>query len=953
MKKDSMTDNHINTDLSEMAEEITTATDEEKEDIDNFLVALQRDDTPFGDGGDTDGLSVRLCRDGAGRVYVDTTDDTGRHVTPDYHSCGGELFMLLRAFAAVRQQSVVPGDDGRIYLDEHTELMPLLQKIDCLADADGNAITAGKEMLRMTAVITKSDDGRRYSVSFRVDGTEAGYDEFTLITDSWVTAGGRLWRLGPLGSGWRQTAALATDMPEEWLAGYVSVLSSTLDNTDIICEGYDVVRDDEPVDSVPMIDIEKVDDDQTLYMNFRNGVPGLDTAFTDRFDITYAAAVTPDRKIVIRRVRSSNAGREEFIKLICGFSPTAKDKADVYVSGQLVMVPPATAGPFLLGALPQLMTAWNVTGLEKLAAYKIKMVQPRLSVHLKSGIDYLEGDATVDMGGETLAVGDFIRQMRRNHYVKLGDGTRAIAGGDYAGTLERVFRDTGKDGHCMVSFFDLPEMAALLPGDVHDEAVRKAREVYEGFNRLAASRQRCGTVKATLRQYQKAGVRWMRYLHDNNLGGCLADDMGLGKTLQAIAMLTCCYPAAGRPSLVVMPRTLLFNWQDELARFAPQLTVATYYGPGRDIEKAVRCNIVLTTYATVRNDADVMQERDFEYVILDEAQNIKNVQSQTTAAVWTLHGAHRLALSGTPVENNLTELYSLFTFLNPTMFGSMAEFNRLYTYPIQRERSQKAMDALKRKIYPFMLRRLKRDVLTELPPVTEKTIYVEMEQRHAELYEARRLYFRQSLKKQIDANGVSGSQFVMLQAIGELRRLASIPESLTDGRIESPKLGPLADSIAEAAGNGHKTVVFFNFIAGIELLAEKLEARGIGYAVMTGSTTDREGVVRRFQTDSRCKVMIMTLKTGGTGLNLTVADTVIIAEPWWNKTAERQAVDRLHRFGQKAAVMSYSMITRGTIEEKIQQLQKNKSDIIDSLITSDGAAPKHLSEQDIEQLLGK
>jgi len=491
----------------------------------------------------------------------------------------------------------------------------------------------------------------------------------------------------------------------------------------------------------------------------------------------------------------------------------------------------------------------------------------------------------------------------------------------------------------------------MLEEQMKGEAFVRHRQVFEGFNQLESQRMRFTLVNAQLRGYQQNGVKWINYLYENNLGGCLADDMGLGKTLQAIAMLARIYPKVKEPTLIIMPRSLLFNWQNELQRFAPQLCTYTYYGMQRDMNQALICQLILTTYAVVRNDIETFSKQKFHYVILDESQNIKNFSSQTTQAVMLLHAKHRLALSGTPIENNLTELYSLFRFLNPAMFGSIEDFNAHYTYPIQRDNDKEAMQALRRKIYPFMLRRLKKDVLKELPDRIEQTLYVEMEKNHADYYEERRKFYYQHVKRTIDNEGIQKSQFVMFQALNELRRIASVPESMSNGDITSPKMNTLMDMLSDAVSNGHKVVVFFNYIAGIELVSEKLDESGIDFACMTGSTHDRKGVVERFQNDPKCKILLMTLKTGGVGLNLTAADTVFIFEPWWNKAAEEQAINRLHRFGQKAKVLCYSLITQNTIEEKIRLLQQQKAELFAGLIGNDASSTKHLTEEDIQFIL--
>jgi SNF2 family DNA or RNA helicase len=309
-------------------------------------------------------------------------------------------------------------------------------------------------------------------------------------------------------------------------------------------------------------------------------------------------------------------------------------------------------------------------------------------------------------------------------------------------------------------------------------------------------------------------------------------------------------------------------------------------------------------------------------------------------------------LSGTPVENNLSELYSLFRFLNPSMFGSIDDFNQYYALPIQRENDKEAMNELKRKIYPFILRRLKKDVLKELPDKIEQILYVDMSDEQKAFYEHRRQFYYETVRAQIAHKGIKQSQFYILQALSELRQIASIPESKTNDQIVSPKREILIESIMDAVANNHKILVFANFLNAIDCIAEDLEKEGLDYLIMTGATKDRKTLVDKFQNDDAYKVFLMTLKTGGLGLNLTAADYIFIFDPWWNQAAENQAIDRAHRIGQDKTVFSYKLITRATIEEKILQLQKIKSELFDNLISTDDASIKSLDEKDVEFVLG-
>jgi len=429
--------------------------------------------------------------------------------------------------------------------------------------------------------------------------------------------------------------------------------------------------------------------------------------------------------------------------------------------------------------------------------------------------------------------------------------------------------------------------------------------------------------------------------------------MGLGKTVQTIALLSRIHEKKISPSLVIMPRSLLYNWESEIRRFAPALSVRIYHGSDRDFQECVKSDIILTTYGTVRIDIEKLVEIEFSSTILDESQNIKNINSQASKAVMLLRSKGRLALSGTPVENNLSELYSLYRFLNPSMFGTWSEFQRDYLNPVTKENDTTVLEDLKKKIYPFLLRRLKEEVLTDLPDKNEQVIYVEMEKKHRKLYEERRQFYKEAIKMKVKSEGLAKSRFFLFQALSELRQLSGIPEIVSEGGIVSPKKSVLSAYLEEVIGNGHKALVFANYLEALNIMEEELGNLGISTLKMTGKTANRSQIVESFQNDPDRKVLLMTLKTGGVGLNLTAADYVFIFDPWWNASAERQAVDRVHRIGQKNCVFSYKLITKGTIEEKILQLQQNKTEMINALIESDGEGIKKLSEEDIDYIFSE
>ena len=893
---------------------------------------------------------------------VTVVDDKGQPVMPDFKHYQGETFNVLRIISNIQQEQSMrinwgTDDDSSIRLHDYPYLLFALLRCNNLVDKDLHPLKVTEEP---ATVVLKLQSPQQQSLtpSFYARCEGMPPQEFHMLSDVFLLAGDTIYPTPSLGENYLRLDFFRETFPLTLLEQYLSVFYSYIDNVDLDYEDYQLVYSDQTIETIPTIIIEKVDADMALYLRLTNSLPGTNADFANRFDLTCLATLTMEHQILIRRIVQNDDGdnEAELHKIITSFAPNRTAAKEVWNTDGEFIVPQDVAGPFLLQSLPQLVRRYQLLGAERLKEYKVKPVQPKMQLKLSSGIDFLEGTATISLDGEEMSLKKFLQQYGKQKYVTLSDGQRGLVDEQYVKRLERIFKKVERGDKVKVSFFDLPEIESLLQEKLEGKTFKHYREFYEGFNKLSSQKLRTTGVNATLRNYQKEGVKWINYLYDNNFGGCLADDMGLGKTLQTITMLTRVYKAnspSPNPSLIIMPRSLLFNWQDELKKFAPQLTYYTYYGQQRDLEEALKQQLILTTYALVRNDIEQFREQQFHYIILDESQNIKNLTSQTTQAVMLLNGEHRLALSGTPIENNLTELYSLYRFLNPAMLGSLDDFNRQYATPIQHNADKEATEALRRKIFPFMLRRLKKDVLKELPDRMEQTLYVEMEADHQRFYEERRQYYQQAIQSSIKTQGLEKSQMMMFQALSELRRIASVPESLSDGAIASPKLPLLCEQIEEVVAGGHKVVIFFNFIAGIELLGDRLTEMGIDYATMTGSTRDRRAVIERFQQDAGCKALLMTLKTGGVGLNLTVADTVYIVEPWWNKAAEEQAINRLHRIGQKAKVMSYALITRDTIEEKIRLLQQQKQDLADSLITGDQAMTKRLTEEDIKYIFGE
>lgn len=463
-----------------------------------------------------------------------------------------------------------------------------------------------------------------------------------------------------------------------------------------------------------------------------------------------------------------------------------------------------------------------------------------------------------------------------------------------------------------------------------------------------------GDLENVLRPYQKHGVGWLHFLRQNRFGGILADEMGLGKTLQTLAYLRSVQ--SQKPSLIVCPTSLVFNWANEAARFTPQLKVAVLQGPKRheafaEISKA---NLVITSYGLIRRDAEQYRELEFDTVVLDEAQHIKNRQTQNAQAVKSIRSDYRLVLTGTPLENSVLDLWSIFDFLMPAYLGSSQDFKERYEIPITREKSVEAQTRLARRIRPFLLRRLKSEVAKDLPAKIEQVSYCELTPAQQSLYEQILDAGRKEITSAVEANGLQKSRLIILNALLRLRQICCDLRLLklekVDPATASGKVDLFRELLEEVVDGGHRVLVFSQFVTMLNLLKEQLAAEEISYCYLDGSTTDRAGVVERFQKDSKIPVFLISLKAGGVGLNLTGADTVIHFDPWWNPAVEDQATDRAHRIGQTRVVTSYKLITRGTVEEKILNLQERKREVFKATLSSEEAFTEALSWDDIQSL---
>ena len=461
--------------------------------------------------------------------------------------------------------------------------------------------------------------------------------------------------------------------------------------------------------------------------------------------------------------------------------------------------------------------------------------------------------------------------------------------------------------------------------------------------------------KGKLRPYQKAGYDWLRFLNEYNFGGCLADDMGLGKTIQALALLAHVKEQTdGATSLLIMPTSLIYNWELEAKKFTPDLKVLLYTGPNRN-KDSVDFNdydLVFTSYGITRLDVDILAKFHFHYILLDESQAIKNPASIISKAVNTLSGQHRLILTGTPVENSTMDLWSQMNFINPGLLGGRHTFNKQFLQPIEKRQSEHKAARLHALIKPFVLRRLKTQVATDLPEKVTQVKYSTMTEEQEEIYESVKNHYREEILKGAQVLGANNQQFMLLRGLTKLRQLANHPK-LTESDYDagSGKLEDIIHMIRSTVSEGHKVLIFSQFVRHLAIVKDFLEEEGIRFSYLDGRTKDRQDQVEAFQQDPAIKVFLISLKAGGVGLNLTAAEYVFLLDPWWNPAVESQAIDRAHRIGQQKKVFTYKFITRNTVEEKIMALQARKTALADGLVGKEESFIKGLSKEDISALL--
>jgi superfamily II DNA or RNA helicase len=623
---------------------------------------------------------------------------------------------------------------------------------------------------------------------------------------------------------------------------------------------------------------------------------------------------------------------------------------------------------------PELEREWTVTledRLERSTERNLDRIEPRFTV-TPSGEQWFDlGISYQSRGGQRFSAADIQRLLLSGRgYARLQDGKFVLLDTNAVEELQEILRDCAPQQH--QDRFRLRQAHAGIidatlrqtPGWKIDSPESWTRRAAQQRGEVKLEPPPLGPLESVLRPYQKNGVAWLQFLRQNGFGGVLADDMGLGKTVQILAWLQSLRDQAhlAGPTLVVCPTSLVFNWAAEAQKFTPGLRVVALHGSGRRerFSSIQEHDLVITSYALLRRDAADYRDIEFDTVVLDEAQHIKNRQTQNAQAVKAIRSRQRLVLTGTPLENSVLDLWSIFDFLMPGYLGSAAEFRDRYELPISRDRDASAQRRLARRLRPFVLRRMKRDVAADLPEKIEQISYCELNDSQRATYQQVLERSRNQIVQAVGANGLAQSRMLVLTALLRLRQICcdlrlleanpSQPNPLPDP-VPAGKVELFNELLEEIIDGGHRVLVFSQFTRMLGLLRDQLQTQGIEFCYLDGATRDRAEVVQQFQTATSVPVFLISLKAGGVGLNLTGADTVIHFDPWWNPAVEAQATDRAHRIGQKQVVTSYKLITRGTVEEKILRLQDRKRALIEETLSGEEQLAHALSWEEIQDLL--
>ncbi|MFD1257849.1 DEAD/DEAH box helicase [Mucilaginibacter terrae] len=605
----------------------------------------------------------------------------------------------------------------------------------------------------------------------------------------------------------------------------------------------------------------------------------------------------------------------------------------------------------------------TILGFNEISGNKLNANKAKITVQVLSGINWFNTVIKARFGKRKASLKHLHKAIRnKSKFVQLDDGTQGILPAEWIDRFTEYFNagEIGDNESVLTAKTNFTSIAQLYDDEMLDAEVKRELHSYKqklaDFDQIQEVEAPAG-LQTTLRNYQLQGLNWLNFLDDFNFGGCLADDMGLGKTIQIIAfILSQRNKVKHNTNLLVVPTSLIFNWQAEVQKFAPSIKMHTIYGADRikSVQNFDDYEIVLTSYGTLLADVGFLKEYQFNYIFLDESQNIKNPDSQRYKAVRLLKSRNRIAITGTPIENNTFDLYSQLSFACPGLLGSKQYFKDIYSSPIDKFKVSRRTAELQRKIKPFILRRTKQEVAAELPDKTEMLLHCEMQDEQRKIYDAYEREFREFISATTQEQLPKKSMYV-LKGLTKLRQICDSPLLLSGDKLPgnaSAKIEVLIEQI-QSKSPRHKILVFSQFVTMLDLIAKELKTHNIGYTTLTGSTRNRENVVNDFQNNADTRVFLISLKAGGTGLNLTAADYVYLVDPWWNPAIENQAIDRAYRIGQKKNVVAVRLICPNTIEEKMMQLQETKTGLANTLISSDAGIFQSLTKSNLLALLSR
>ncbi|MDN5284525.1 MAG: helicase [Mucilaginibacter sp.] len=605
----------------------------------------------------------------------------------------------------------------------------------------------------------------------------------------------------------------------------------------------------------------------------------------------------------------------------------------------------------------------TILGFNEINGNNLNLHKVKVTIQVQSGINWFNTKVKARFGKQKVNMKSLYKAIRnKNKFVQLDDGTMGILPAEWIAKFTDYFTaaEVLDDDTLRTPKINYASIEELYEEEMLDDVVRleikNYRQKLQNFEAIQDVPVPAG-LNTTLRTYQQEGLNWLNFLDDFNFGGCLADDMGLGKTIQIIAfVLSQRDKIAHNTNLLVVPTSLIFNWQAELLKFAPSLKVHTIYGPNRirSIANFDQYEIVLTSYGTLLSDVNFLKEYVFNYLFLDESQNIKNPGSQRYKAARLLKSRNKIVITGTPIENNTFDLYGQLSFACPGLLGSRQYFKDIYSSPIDKFKVSKRFTELQKKVQPFILRRTKQQVAHELPDKTEMVLYCEMQPEQRKIYDAYEKEFREFISATTEEQLPRSSMHV-LKGITKLRQICDSPLLLEGEKVPgnaSAKMDTLLEQI-ESKAPYHKILIFSQFVGMLNLIRKELETRKIRFSYLTGSTRNREAVVNDFQDNDGIRVFLISLKAGGIGLNLTAADYVYLIDPWWNPAIENQAIDRSYRIGQHKNVIAVRLICQNTIEEKMVKIQESKRNLADNLVQADADVFKSLTKADLLTLFGR